>query len=158
MKTFHFILPLLFTFCWINFVKSQQNTLVAGAEATGVGTVSYSIGQIDFNSNSGSNGSVHQGVQQPLEFFNLSLPEQALSFQVILFPNPTLAELHVKLSELQITQNSFVLVDAAGREVLQQEIHQPNFSINMENLSRGSYYLNFFQYNRIVGSYQVIKK
>ena len=46
---------------------AQKNTISAGGLATGAGgTVSYSIGQIDYISATGTGGTANQGLQQPL--------------------------------------------------------------------------------------------
>ena len=159
MKTKNQFLYFLIAFFFGSSLWAQQNTVSTGGSATGAGgTVSYSVGQIDYSSYSGSNGSIHQGVQQPLEFFNLSLPEQILSFEVLLFPNPTIAELKVQLKDFALNRLHFILTDATGKEVQRELILNNNFSINMVDLGRGSYYLNFFKDKQILGSYQVIKK
>jgi hypothetical protein len=45
---------------------AQQAVLAAGGEATGAGgTVSFSVGQIDFVEATGAGGKANQGVQQP---------------------------------------------------------------------------------------------
>jgi hypothetical protein len=51
-------------------IQAQQTNASAGGNATGSGgTVSYTIGQQEYNSFSSGSGSVNQGVQQPQEFF-----------------------------------------------------------------------------------------
>jgi hypothetical protein len=47
---------------------AQDTTPASGGNATGTGgSVSYTIGQIVYTTNSGTNGSLSQGVQQPYE-------------------------------------------------------------------------------------------
>jgi hypothetical protein len=49
--------------------KHKPQPPQAGGEATGSGgSVSYSVGQVVYTTNTGINGSVAQGVQQPYEF------------------------------------------------------------------------------------------
>ena len=49
-------------------IMAQQAINASGANATGSGgSVSYSVGQVLYTTNSGSNGSSAQGVQQPYE-------------------------------------------------------------------------------------------
>ncbi|MFA7272400.1 MAG: T9SS type A sorting domain-containing protein [Crocinitomicaceae bacterium] len=147
-------LPLLFG----GNLIAQSNTVSAGGEASGGGgTVSFTVGQIDYTSQSGSSGSVHQGVQQPLEFFNLTIAENELDFTVQLFPNPVVAQLHVDLSGASLDRLSYNLTDATGRLVAAQKIETEQINIDMTELSRANYFLNFTKNGKIVGSYQIIK-
>jgi len=68
-KKLKLILMLLLTACFTG-VSAQEAVLATGADAAGSGgKVSYSVGQIAYTSQTGSNGSVTQGVQQPYEIF-----------------------------------------------------------------------------------------
>ncbi len=48
---------------------AQEGATAAGGDASGSGgTVAYSVGQVAYTSNTGSTGSVSQGVQQAYRF------------------------------------------------------------------------------------------
>ena len=159
MKTKKQFLLFLLSFFFGGSLIAQQNTVGAGGEASGSGgTVSYTVGQIDYSAQSGTNGTVTQGVQQPLLVGTNNLVENAKVFSVVLYPNPTLAELHVDLKEVSLDQLNYVLIDATGKQVHTAEVSGKEFTINMIDMSRGSYFLNFVQQGEIVGSYQVVKK
>jgi len=72
---------------------AQETMLSAGGEAYGSGGyVSYSIGQVMVNTNTGINDYESQeGVQQPYEISEVvSLPEaKEIMLSISLFPNPT---------------------------------------------------------------------
>ena len=103
---------------------AQQNTVGAGGEATGSGgTFSFSVGQIDFSSQSGTTGSITQGVQQPLEFFNVGIAEQKTDFTVLMYPNPVVAELHVDLQNVSLEKLTYVLTDVTGKIIETKNIH-----------------------------------
>ena len=63
----------LIAFCLFGYgtaIQAQEAVAAAGGEATGSGgTVSYTIGQINYTTNTGAGGTITQGVQQPYEFF-----------------------------------------------------------------------------------------
>ena len=69
-----------------------QNTIPSsGGNASGSGgTVSYSIGQIVYTTNTGTNGTVAQGTQQPFEISVVTGIEEALNItlQCSVYPNP----------------------------------------------------------------------
>ena len=66
MKTTFLIL-----FIFISLVSiSQESVNASGGNATGSGgSISYTIGQIDYIEASGVGGSVNQGIQQAYEIF-----------------------------------------------------------------------------------------
>lgn len=52
----------------ITTAQAQQATTATGGNASGSGgPVAYSVGQVVYTTNTSSNGSVAQGVQQPYE-------------------------------------------------------------------------------------------
>lgn len=158
MKTKHQFLFFLFAFFFGSSLWGQQNTVGTGGEATGTGgTVSYTVGQIDYSSQNGTNGSVSQGVQQPLIAGTSNLIENEKEFSVLLFPNPTVAELHVNLKEVSLDKLNYVLTDAKGKEIQTLKVTSDKITINMADYTRGNYFLNFVQEGKIVGSYTVIK-
>ena len=62
-------------------IKAQQGAVSAGGEATGAGgSVSYSIGQIDYITKSSSGHFILEGQQQPYEI-SIALPIRLLSFK-----------------------------------------------------------------------------
>lgn len=148
----------LFAFFFGGPLWGQQNTVSAGGEATGTGgTVSYSVGQIDYSFQSGTNGSVSQGVQKPLTTEINNLIEFEKEFSVLLFPNPTVAELHVDLKEVSLDHLNYVLTDAKGKQIQTLKVTSEKVTINMTDYTRGNFFLNFVQEGKIVGSYTVIK-
>jgi hypothetical protein len=71
----------------------------SGGDATGTsGTVAYSVGQVVYTSNTGSTGSVAQGVQQSYEIFMVGIKETELNISLSVFPNPTSDNLTLQIS------------------------------------------------------------
>lgn len=63
MKTTTLVACLL---CVAQLMNSQESLNASGSEATGTGgTVSYSVGQVFYSTQTGSNGTLSEGVQQP---------------------------------------------------------------------------------------------
>ena len=49
-------------------LQAQESTQTSGGEATGEGgTVNYTVGQVAYDTHTGTTGSVAEGVQQPYE-------------------------------------------------------------------------------------------
>ena len=70
---------------------SQEAIPASGGDASGVGgTLSYTVGQLVYTNNSGNNGSVAQGVQQPYEISTtVGIEITNISLDFIAYPNPT---------------------------------------------------------------------
>ena len=72
-------------------LQAQTSINTAGSKAAGSGgTISYSIGQIDYQTHTGTNSSVAEGVQQPYEISVVNATEETIDIKlsVSVFPNP----------------------------------------------------------------------
>jgi hypothetical protein len=71
--------------------QAQQATTATGGNTSGSGgTVAYSVGQIVYTTNTGTNGSVAQGVQQPYEIsIVLGIDNHSINLGLSAYPNPT---------------------------------------------------------------------
>ena len=134
---------------------AQNNTVVTGSDASGTnGTVSYSIGQVDYINATGSDGNINQGVQQPYEFFNdLGINENSLI--VSIFPNPTTDIITINFSS--INQHSYKLVDMNGKLLLANEITNQKTEIPMSEFSSGIYHLYILKDNKTIETTKIIK-
>ena len=74
---------------WAGIAQAQESANASGGVATGSGgTVAYSIGQVAYTTNTGSNGSVAQGVQHAYEIFTVGIKETELNISLTAF-SPT---------------------------------------------------------------------
>jgi hypothetical protein len=69
---------------------SQEAIPASGGDASGSGgTLSFTVGQLGYSSNSGSNGSVAEGVQQPYEISTtVGIELSNISLDFIAYPKP----------------------------------------------------------------------
>lgn len=138
---------------------SQEAIPASGGEATGNGKVSYSVGQVVYTINTGSNGSVSQGVQQSIEILILSNPELiALTLTAVTYPNPTTDYVVLMLKDSNLTDLSYAMYDVQGRVISKGEIQQEATQITMQNLAVGAYILKVSQRNQGIKTFRIIKK
>lgn len=137
----------------------QQNTVASGGEASGSGgTVSYSVGQIDYISASGANGNINQGVQQPFEIFSVGLSEVQFDISASLFPNPAVEQIVLSIDLWDNYKNpSFKLTDEQGRIVLSGGITSKETTVQISNLANACYYLNVLVDDQLVKSFKLVK-
>jgi len=119
---------------------SQQNTVSTGGNANGTGgTVSYSVGQIDYSNQQGTNGSINQGVQQPYEFYLLGIGAE-LTLDVSLFPNPTNEFIILQLENFS-NDLKYALTDMNGKIIATDKIESSETHIDMRSYASGQYNL-----------------
>jgi len=140
-------------------LNAQEAVPTTGGEATGSGGSSnYTVGQVVYTTNSGSNGSVAQGVQQPYEISITSgISETAINLEMSIYPNPTANILQLSVETEKLQGLSYQLYDLQGKIIETKKVSVSNTTINMEGLSRATYFLKVSNNNKIVKTFKVIK-
>ena len=105
-----------FFFIALQLMYSQETIPVSGGDALGSGGSSnYSVGQIVYGTNTGSNGTISQGVQQSIELFTLSNPElTTVNLTAVTYPNPTSDYLILAINDANLTDLSYALYAKFG--------------------------------------------
>ena len=157
MKHKKTIFSVAFLLLGLGGLHAQESPTATGGEATGVGgTVSYSLGQVVYTTNTGSNGSVEQGVQQPYEISaTVGINESSISLEMSVYPNPTTNYLTLKV---EITKNlSYQLFDMQGKVIVSKKITDNTTTVVMENLPTATYLLKVTDSNKTVKTFKIIK-
>jgi hypothetical protein len=138
---------------------AQESIPVSGGNAIGSGgSVSYSIGQIVYTTNTGINGSVAQGVQQPYEISVIGIEETIgiiLFYQV--YPNPTTDFLTLKVENYDKWDLLYRLFDNNGRLLESKRITSTETDLDMTNYVAGIYFLKVLNKHREVRTFKIIK-
>jgi hypothetical protein len=145
---------------WVGLAQAQQSANAAGGDATGTGgTAAFSAGQVVYTTNTGSNGSVAQGVQQAYEISVVTgiKNETKASMSLVVFPNPTTSLLNLQISDLKTEQLSYQLTDAIGKLIIENKIIESSTQINMNAQAEAIYFLNIIQNNQTVKTFKIIK-
>ena len=142
-------------------LQAQTSVNATGGDATGSGgSASYSVGQIAYTTNTGTNGSVSEGVQQPFEISVVTGIEEAkdifLNFSA--YPNPTTDYLELKVENLQLSELSYKLYDISGKVYQNKEIGNSITKIEMQNLPQGIYFIKVIDTkNKEFKTFKIIK-
>ena len=151
------ILSFLFSFS-LNAQTSHQVLSATGGDASGSGgTVAYSVGQIVYTTNTGTTGSVAQGVEQAYEISSVGIKETALNISLSIFPNPTSDFLTIKVEDYNNEALSYSLLDEQGKLVLNEQITNQDTQVAMSTLARGAYFINVLQANKKIQTFKIIK-
>lgn len=144
-------------------IKAQNNIVSSGGEATGTGgSVSYSAGQIFYTTNTGLNGSVAQGVQQPYEISVITAIEDAGDINLVCtaYPNPASDFLTLKVDASTTLGNQsmvYHLFDMNGKLLEGKNITVTETYISIGNLASATYFLKVIQGNKEVKTFKIIK-
>ena len=159
MQYKHLRISVLLVMLLVSFgLRAQVSVNAAAGNAMGDGgSVSYSLGQMAFSANAGTNGSVTEGVQQPYEISVLSVVEQAENISLSAYPNPSTDYLYLTTSD-EISNLSYQLFDMNGRLLQSEKIVGNQTNINMQGLVSATYFVKVNQGNKTVKSFKIIKK
>lgn len=139
-------------------IQAQQTTVSAGGDASGIGgTFSYSIGQVVYTYNYGTDVIVAQGVQQPFEISILGLDNYQINLVMQTYPNPTKDYLVLNVHALDLSNMIFQLYDVNGRLIETRTMFSPIETICMMNLPSSVYVLKVTNNNKEVKSFKIIK-
>lgn len=163
MRRFNFYFFLIAFVLIASLLRAQERPVSSGGEARGSGgSLSFSVGQIDYINLNSSTVKINQGVQQPAEI--LIYPGNKpiiidLDPQYTLFPNPTrdFTVLHIKQP---ITQNmSYVLYDMLGRVITRERLVDVKTTIRMDKLPIAVYVLSVVEdsTNKILTQFKIVK-
>lgn len=121
---------------------SQSACLTAGGDASSAdGSISFSIGQIDYMASNTANGSVNQGVQQPYEFFEIiGVSEIGNSTNFSVYPNPASHNVMVNVNS-DFGDLNLELYDAVGKLISTQKIYSIQTNLSLSELANGIYFL-----------------
>ena len=140
---------------------AQVDVSASGGDASSVsGSTSYSVGQVVYTTNTGIDGSVAQGVQQPYEISVVTAIKEAkgINLSVSAYPNPTTDYLTLSIKEFDISNVSYQLLDMNGKLLQNEKITGNQPSIVMSNLVPATYFVKVTESNKEVKTFKIIKK
>ncbi len=141
-------------------LQAQENVNATGGNASGSGgSASYSVGQVVYTTNTGTNGSVAQGVQQPYEISVVTGLEEAkgINLSVSVYPNPTTDFLQLKVESEKLKDLNYQLFEMNGKLLQSEKITGNQTSIVMSNLVPATYFVKVIQGNKEVKTFKIIK-
>jgi hypothetical protein len=151
----------LFLSCLVVSIVQAQSTIPAsGGNATGAGgSVSYTVGQVVYITNSGTNGTVSQGVQQPYEISAVTALKEALGIilECSVYPNPATNFIKLKVEGYDCDNLKYLLFDMKGKLLLDNKVNGVETLIPMGNLLSGTYFLKVIDKNKEVKTFKIIK-
>ena len=141
-------------------LQAQTSINATGGDATGGGgSATYSVGQVAYQTHTGTSGTVSEGVQQPFEISVVTGLEEAkgINLSVSAYPNPTTDYLTLSIAEFEISNLSYQLYDMSGKLLQNEKITGNQTSIVMSNLVPATYFVKVIQGSKEVKTFKIIK-
>jgi hypothetical protein len=140
-------------------LHAQETVPATGGDATGSGgSSSYTVGQVVYTTNTGTNGSVAQGVQQPYEISTtVGINETTINLEMSVYPNPTTNYLQLKVDSEKLENLNFQLIDLQGKVIENKKVTASSTILKMEALPKAIYFLNVTKGNQLIKTFKVIK-
>ncbi|HBS87442.1 MAG: hypothetical protein A2W91_00750 [Bacteroidetes bacterium GWF2_38_335] len=141
-------------------LHAQESTNSTGGNATGSGgSVSYSVGQVVYNTITGTEGSLTQGVQQPYEISEINGVEEVVDihFFVLVYPNPSTDYLTLEMKTIEMSGFAYQLYDMNGKLLQNGEISALLTNIATGMLTPSTYFLKVVRNNMEVKTFKIIK-
>ena len=142
-------------------IHAQSSVVSSGGNASGSGgSVSYSVGQVAYSFvNGNANGSLIQGVQQPLEISIVtSINNLETNISVDIYPNPTPGKLIIQVGETNVKQMTCQLISMDGKVLKQKQLfNQSTEQLDMSSLPAGTYFIKIHSKQQQLKLYKVIK-
>ncbi|MFA7401873.1 MAG: T9SS type A sorting domain-containing protein [Bacteroidales bacterium] len=142
-------------------LQAQENINAGGGNASGSGgTVSYSIGQVVYTTNTGTNGSVAEGVQQPYEISVVIGIEEAegINLSVTAYPNPTIDYLTLEVKDFELSTLHFQLFDMNGKLLQNKKLTDTETQIDMSSYVSATYFFKVIQDEKEVKTFKIVKR
>jgi hypothetical protein len=161
MRKLKILLLVFSAIIWELHIDAQNTIPASGGNATGTGgTVSYTVGQVVYTTNSGTTGKVAQGVQQPYEISVITSVEQAkdINLDCAAYPNPTTDFLTLKVENYDKENLSYWLYDVTGNLLQNKKVEGNETRVSMQNLLSGTYILKITDGGKEVKTFKIIKK
>ncbi len=141
-------------------LQAQESVTVTGRDATGSGgSVSYSVGQVVYQTHTGTNGSVSEGVQQPYEISVVTAIDetQGINLSVSAYPNPINDYLTLNVDDFESSILSYQLYDIRGKLLRSKRITGKQTTISMSNLVHGTYLVKVIHSEKEIKIFKIVK-
>ena len=142
-------------------LQAQEAIPATGGQANGSGgSTSYTVGQVVYTTNVGTNGnSVAQGVQQPYEIsIVLGLPEaKGINLSVSAYPNPTSDYLTVKVENYETVNLQYMVFDINGKLLQTIKATGGETQIQTSKLVPAIYFVKVLNNKKEIKVFKIIK-
>ncbi len=139
---------------------SGQEALVPSGYtgSSGNGSLSFTLGQVLYETVASENGTASPGVQQAYEIFIVDgIRTDFINLKVKAFPNPVTDFLVLEIGEFSPGTFSFRLIDQQGRILRQEDVRQSPYELEVGGFPSATYFLQVFTGEDQIKTFQIVK-
>lgn len=156
------VLISFFFFCSMIMLGKAQEVFVPGGGdvSSESGSISYTIGQLFYTTNTTSDGSVIQGIQFPYEISVITNSEtfDDIKLDISAYPNPVVNKLQLKISQNSFNNLSYQFFDQSGKILERKEISEQIVLLSLEDYKPATYLLSVMESNKLLKTFKIVKK
>ncbi len=141
-------------------LQAQESLNTTGGNASGSGgSISYSIGQVVYTTNTSTDGTLTQGVQQPYEILVTGIEDiKGISLAMAVYPNPTTDLLQLKVENKHLKDLSIQLFDTNGKLLQMKKLIGTDMQIDMRAYAPSTYFLIVNSDNQSIKEFKIVKR
>jgi len=144
------------------YCNAQSNVITSGANGNGAaGSVSFTIGQLDYINANSTAGDINQGVQQPFEIYKVTgIDDMHLAdLDIQISPNPSLGAMTLLINGASFEQKklSCSIQSIHGDRLVNQSITNRQTPIKLEHLAAATYFLTIYAEQVKIATYKIVK-
>ncbi len=124
------------------------------------GSVSYTVGQIVYQTHTGTSGSVAEGVQQPYEISVVTAIKETegINLEYKAYPNPATDYIILKVKDYNTKNLLYQLYDINGKLLESNKLTNTETGISMDKYASTIYLLKVIDNQQEVKIFKIIKK
>ncbi len=152
---------LLFFTLAITTALAQETVSVTGGDASGSGgSVSYTLGQVAYETHNGTGAYSIEGVQQPYEISVVTAIGEldGITLSISAYPNPVTDNLTLGIDGVEGKELSYQLYNLDGRILRNEKITDPKTNIAMSGFVSATYFVKVVSGSKKVKTFKIIKK
>lgn len=150
---------ILLTIVAISAQAQESVNTSGGVDRGNGGTVSFSVGQMVYTTDSKEAGSVVQGIQRPYRITTTDIKKLDNNISFKAYPNPSSDDLFLEMNAFRNEKLNYQLYDMQGKLIMTNPIDIPKTQINMRALAVGAYVIHIYDSkNRAIQTIQIIKE
>jgi hypothetical protein len=141
-------------------IRAQETVAASGCDASGSsGSISFTAGQLIYETLSDTAGTVLQGVQLPNEIYIVTGIEEpaGIGLEMVIYPNPASEFLRLTITNYSFEKLSYRLSDMNGNLLQSGEITGRETLITTGTLPPAGYFLVVTDQDNVVKAFKIIK-
>ncbi len=141
-------------------LQAQETIPASSGNAKGTGgSVSYTIGQVTYQTLSGTSRTIAQGVQQPFEISVVTAVEntEGVTLEYKLYPNPTRGLVTLTIKPFDQNNFKYLLFDIRGVLIQDRKIESDVTEIALDTFTPSMYLLIIIRDNKEVKVFKIVK-